>query len=1594
MLQRIGKYEIKSEIGYGAFGFVYLAYDRSMDRQVAVKVLKAPDDPSQLARFRAEARSAGNLHHPNIVTIHEYGEEQNLHYIVMEFLDGRNLKDLMKSNEPATLWQKVDVMSQVAEGLECAHQHGVVHRDVKPANIVCLKDGKVKILDFGIARLTQRDTTLTQSGYLIGTIPYMAPELFDGDEGNKLCDIWAYGVVYYELLTGRHPFGNWDMTTAQWIKGIRNRQPEPVTALAPDCPEALDHIVARLLDRNTELRYQTLGDVVFDLQPLLLDLKRRRASELTEKATALVQEGRFGEVESMVRSARSLDPANEAARKLGELVRQKVEARSRREELKRTAEAEAARRNFPAAIHLFGQLKALDPASSGIEARIEALRSAQKQQEVSRRLLARAKQQLEVPDFTAALQLASAAAEADPQDPEAAALLNNLRNQIAQRDRQRNIQEGVARAKDFLTAQSFGEALGLLEGLAGQYPDARELQDLIREAHQQEKLAWGKSSAKSLLARRAFGEAIELLDAMRQESPGDPEITELLSLARGKLEADSAEKAGQLAKLAWELARRMDFEGALELVEKGLQDHPGEAALLKTKREILAARTEHQRVRDLQDQGLARCREMRAAGAIDGAFALASTLVRDYPGSAEIHELWEQLRREIEAQKRAREREEAITAACSETQQHLDAGRLTSAREGLDRARRDFGPQPGFDDLEAKLAERGRIRSGEVDAAWKLRLQGDLAQAENKLNDILQSDPLDPEAKRKILEVRRAQDERQQRYTQGRQEAERYRRQRQFDAAIRALSKLLEEFPGDSVLEADLQAVRQDAQRAAATEAVARGRAEALRLLKRRDFDGAIRALRALQTQFPQEHEIDGDLEEAERTKQDFEGKKAIAAGRKEGDRLLAQRDFDGAIRCYESLIKQFPSDPLLPEEIRNAKEAKERRQRKEEVEQGRAEADRRISQGDFDQAIELLEALARRFPQDLGLAEELRSAKERKAKAALREKYSRGVEEAQGLQAEGRLEDAIRLYESLLKERPGDPALTEGLRSAGIAQRTKAEEERKQVYQREFEKAERLGRENCDAGLRAAENLLKQFPGDRRIEELRQRLLETKKLRGIDEQITQLEKLWRKSDTAAVQETAERILGQREDPRARQYLEWAKEARVNAEREAPSVPPARAKRQVWPWAALPIVLVLAVALVYWLTHSSAASLVADSVHLTFTWKSGAPPPAPRKIAITSKGAAANWTVSAAADWMKAVRIGTGSAAEVEVSIDPSKIRPGQYTAPLTISGGGIIQMVNVSLSVEAATGPPSELTLSQTELPIFWKIGTTPPEPQKVTITAKGASTAWTVTNPEQDWLKAERVGPAEVRIAVNTTRLAPQQYFGPVLITGGGITRVINIKLTVEPAAGPSPQQQHSVQPSLKVDPAHLSFLWIVGKDRPAAQKISVVAQGPATDWKAASGAEWLSLSQSGTGSSGEVKVEAGMENPRLGDFPGQIEITGGGLKQQVSVSLSVQPPTDETLVNCHAGYLGYNKGILIWSGNLAPTATLWLAEHYKKFFQPGGTWAGQELPGCAVELRPPANITIEEPPKSENNFGRVLLRNNSSEPVRSIRLEWQIK
>jgi predicted Ser/Thr protein kinase len=274
---RFGKYEIEAELGRGGFGRVFRAFDPAVGRLVAIKILVAEAGSDLLTRFRNEAMATGKLRHENIVTIYEFGEDKGIPFIAMEYLEGEDLHQAIASGKPMSLLEKISIMAQAAAGLDCAHRHGIVHRDIKPANIRLLTDGTVKIMDFGIARLIQEagGARLTQPGHVLGTLRYMAPEQVMGHDADARADIFAYGVTFYELVTGRHPFEAPDPWSV--FQRITNEDPEPIDQLMPGCPEKLAQVIRRALCKNRELRYQTLQDLRADIEPLTIELRSERA---------------------------------------------------------------------------------------------------------------------------------------------------------------------------------------------------------------------------------------------------------------------------------------------------------------------------------------------------------------------------------------------------------------------------------------------------------------------------------------------------------------------------------------------------------------------------------------------------------------------------------------------------------------------------------------------------------------------------------------------------------------------------------------------------------------------------------------------------------------------------------------------------------------------------------------------------------------------------------------------------------------------------------------------------------------------------------------------------------------------------------------------------------------------------------------------------------------------------------------------------------------------------------------------------------------------------------------------------------------------
>ncbi len=292
--QKIFHYKVIEKLGEGGMGVVYKAEDTKLDRVVALKFLPTNTltGAEERKRFKREAKTAAALSHPNICHIYAIDEADEQLFIAMEYIEGKSLEEMVGWNggSPISLDKAIDTASQIAAGLQAAHEKGVIHRDIKSANIMVTDKGVVKIMDFGLAKLANR-SKMTIQGSTLGTAAYMSPEQARGEELDKRSDIWSLGVVLYEMIAGRLPFkGDYEQAV---IYSILNEEPEPLTALRSGLPIALDGIVGKALAKDPDLRYQHVEEVPTDLKALLSDTSRSfqrsgiRPQAIERRATAL-----------------------------------------------------------------------------------------------------------------------------------------------------------------------------------------------------------------------------------------------------------------------------------------------------------------------------------------------------------------------------------------------------------------------------------------------------------------------------------------------------------------------------------------------------------------------------------------------------------------------------------------------------------------------------------------------------------------------------------------------------------------------------------------------------------------------------------------------------------------------------------------------------------------------------------------------------------------------------------------------------------------------------------------------------------------------------------------------------------------------------------------------------------------------------------------------------------------------------------------------------------------------------------------------------------------------------------------------------------
>ena len=292
----VERYEIVSKIGTGGMADVYKAMDHKLNRFVAVKVLKPEfrEDATFVKKFRSEAQAAAGLTHPNIVNVFDVGDDEGVYYIVMELIEGITLKEYISKKGKLSVKEATSIAIQVSMGLEAAHSHGIVHRDVKPQNIIISTDGKVKVTDFGIARAASSNTI---SSNVMGSVHYSSPEQVRGGYSDEKSDIYSLGITLYEMVTGRVPFDG-DTTVAIAIKHLQEEMVPP-SVYSPDLPYSLEQIIMKCTQKSVDRRYNKMEDVIEDLKHSLIDPQGdfvKLTSVDTDAKTVVISDEELGEI--------------------------------------------------------------------------------------------------------------------------------------------------------------------------------------------------------------------------------------------------------------------------------------------------------------------------------------------------------------------------------------------------------------------------------------------------------------------------------------------------------------------------------------------------------------------------------------------------------------------------------------------------------------------------------------------------------------------------------------------------------------------------------------------------------------------------------------------------------------------------------------------------------------------------------------------------------------------------------------------------------------------------------------------------------------------------------------------------------------------------------------------------------------------------------------------------------------------------------------------------------------------------------------------------------------------------------------------------
>ncbi len=654
-IKKIGKYEVIDLLGRGGMGLVYRAFDRQLNREVAIKTVTEgfTGDQDMMKRFYQEAAKTGALKHPNIVTVYDLGEQDGFPYIVMEYLSGDPLDRLIQSGKSQPLALKLRIIEQVCNALGYAHRNDVIHRDVKPANVIVQSDGVVKLLDFGIARQEKTESRLTRTGSVIGTLQYMAPERLRNAAFDGRSDIFSVGVMMFQLLTGQLPFTG-DYSIVQKI--LTEKHPS-LGQYLQKYPSALDGILDRALAKSPDDRYSTADEMANEIASVEQELRKEQVAEWIQRAERLVQEEEFTSARDVLLQVLKVDGQHTTARQMIAQVQQNLNLRARAEQirqLKAQAEEASADKRYEDAIHCLEEACGLDPSSSELADLLESVRQKRRRRELIDGYLRDADSARERGDLEAAGAVIAKALEVDREDSRVRAAHVTLARLIEEATRQAKTRKLLESARKEIGARHFTAAMDVLaeiEKVDPSNPELITLQAAAKQGREQEQrrriLEQLQNEVSVASTVEELTRAAQLVEQALQRLPSEPSLIKLQgNLARKLREEDIRRRVDEVA-LRCRSMMETSPEEALKLVHQLLHEAPGNERLLALQSTILSQISERTQ-EQARSQYLQRAHEALSKGNYIDALRLLEACQKEGVVSPEIAELIDFARQEAD----------------------------------------------------------------------------------------------------------------------------------------------------------------------------------------------------------------------------------------------------------------------------------------------------------------------------------------------------------------------------------------------------------------------------------------------------------------------------------------------------------------------------------------------------------------------------------------------------------------------------------------------------------------------------------------------------------------------------------------------------------------------------------------------------------------------------------------------------------------------------------------------------------------------------------------------------------------------------------